>query len=243
LLSIWIRDFGQAESREVPDTTGCYSLFWSPDSKYLYYSVYVGGELRRISMAGGPQDVLAHAPPRFLGAWFHAGEIRSADRENGWAVPFGGGAVRQLPLPQTWAQPLPDSRAIYVAWDEGRNVNQVRLAGPDQAGVTLFESDSRVLLTPSTGNGSLWWLLSMRGPNLVARQFDSRSGRLTAQGPYPLAAHVPYFRSTGAVEASVGANSLVFLDHPDRSQLVWVDRQGRELATVGDVLSTFNHVR
>jgi dipeptidyl aminopeptidase/acylaminoacyl peptidase len=35
----------------------------------------------------------------------------------------------------------------------------------------------------------------------------------------------------------------VWLDHPDRSQLVWVDRQGRELSAVGPVLSSFNQVR
>jgi hypothetical protein len=56
--------------------------------------------LLKISQTGGPQDVLTRLPPLLLGAWFHGGEIRSANRENGWAVPIAGGAVRKLPMPQ-----------------------------------------------------------------------------------------------------------------------------------------------
>jgi Tol biopolymer transport system component len=107
----------------------------------------------------------------------------------------------------------------------------------------LFESDSRVFLTPSTRNPEKAWLLYMRGGNLVARGFDPEAGHLTDDGPVPIASHVPYFRSTGAVEATVAAGTLVWLDHPDQSQLVWVDRQGRELSSVGPVLGSFNQVR
>ena len=241
--SIWIRDLAQAESREVPDTPGATSLFWSPDGASIYYT-NVGGSLRRISLTGGPQDLLTQLPPLLLGAWFHRGEIRSADRENGWAVPLSGGVARKLPIPQPWPQPLPDgNRLIYVAWDSARDVNQVRLAAPDQPGTTLFEADSRVFLIPSARDPGKSWLLYMRGGNLVARGFDPKGGRLTPDAPFPVAPHVPYFRSAGSVEASVAGGTLVWLDHPDRAQLVWVDRQGRELSSVGGVLSRFNQVR
>jgi hypothetical protein len=40
------------------------------------------------------------------------------------------------------------------------------------------------------------------------------------------------------VQASVAGRTLVWLDHPDRSQLVWVDRHGRELSSVGSVMSS-----
>jgi dipeptidyl aminopeptidase/acylaminoacyl peptidase len=243
LRSLWLRDLGQAESRELPDTRDAHSVFWSPDGAYIYYTAY-NGALRRIALAGGPQDLLAQLPPRFLSAWFYQGEIRSADREFGWAVPMAGGAPRKLPIPQTWAQLLPDgNRVIYSAWDRASNINQVRLAAPDQPGKTLFESDSRVCFTPSCCNPERSWLLYMRGGNLVARGFDHKAGRLTSDGPVPIASRVSYFRSTGGVEASVAGGNLVWLDHPDRSQLMWVDRQGRELSSVGPVLSSFNLVR
>jgi DNA-binding winged helix-turn-helix (wHTH) protein/Tol biopolymer transport system component len=242
--SIWVRDLAQAESREVPDTKGATSLFWSPDSASIYYTVLPGGSLRRISLSGNPQDLLTKMPPLLLGAWFHGGEIRSADRENGWAVPLSGGAARRLPLPQPWPQALPDeTRLLYISWDHTQDINQVRLAPPDQPGTTLFEADSRVFLTPSTRDPGKSWLLYMRGGNLVARGFDPGSGRLMQVAPVPIAPHVPYFRSAGSVEASVVSGTLVWLDHPDRTQLVWVDRQGRELSTVGGVLSRFNQVR
>src|SRR5215471_1511918 len=183
-------------------------------------------------------------PPLLLGAWFHRNEIRSGDQENGWAVPIAGGAVRKLPIPQPWPQPLPnDDRVIYVAWDNAKDINQVRLAPPDQPGETLFESDSRVFLTPSSRNPEKSWLLYMRGGNLVARGFDPKAGRLTSDGPTPIVSHVPYFRSAGSVEASVAGGTLVWLDHPDRAQLVWVDRHGQELSCVGSVLSRFSSVR
>src|SRR5215467_5741645 len=49
--SIWIRDFAQAESRELPDTRDATSLFWSPDGASLYYTV-ANGLLRKISLTG-----------------------------------------------------------------------------------------------------------------------------------------------------------------------------------------------
>jgi DNA-binding winged helix-turn-helix (wHTH) protein/dipeptidyl aminopeptidase/acylaminoacyl peptidase len=241
--SVWVRSLANPESRELPNTSDATSLFWSPDGTCLYYTVG-NGSLRKTSLTGGPQDLLTRMPPLLLGAWFHGGEIRSADRENGWAVPIAGGTVRKLPIPQPWPEPLPDGeRVIYVAWDNARDVNQVRLAAADQGGTTLFESDSRVFLTPSSRDPGKSWLLYMRGGNLVARGFDSKAGRLTSEGPVPIAQQVPYFRSAGSVEASVAAGNLVWLDHPDRSQLVWVDRQGHELSSVGPVLSSFNQVR
>ena len=96
---MWLRDLAQPESRVLPDTTGAASLFWSPDSKHIYYTAR-GGSLRKISLTGGPPDLLTQLPPLLLGAWFDRNEIRSADRENGWAVPIAGGAVRKLPIPQ-----------------------------------------------------------------------------------------------------------------------------------------------
>jgi tricorn protease-like protein len=78
---------------------------------------------------------------------------------------------------------------------------------------------------------------------LVARGFDHKAGRLTSDGPFPIASQVPYFRATGSVEASVAGGTLVWLDHPDRSQLAWFDREGHELSSVGPVLSSFNNVR
>jgi DNA-binding winged helix-turn-helix (wHTH) protein/Tol biopolymer transport system component len=244
LRSLWIRDLGQPESRELPDTRDAYSVFWSPDGGYLYYTVFNGGALRRTSLTGGPYDLLAQLPPRFFSAWFHQGEIRSADHDHGWAVPIAGGSPRKLAIAQPWAQPLPKGdRVIYTAWDEARSINEVRLAAPDQPGTTLFESDSRVFLTPSSRNPDRSWLLYLRGGNLVARGFDHKAGRLTSDGPFPITSQVPYFRTTGSVEASVAGGTLVWLDHPDRSQLVWVDREGRELSSVGPVLSSFNNVR
>ena len=150
LRSLWIRDLARPEAREVPETGDAYSVFWSPDGACLYYTSFASGVLRRVALSGGPQDLVAQMPPRFYGAWLYRGEIRSGDHEEGWAVPLSGGASRKLPMPQSWAQPLPDGRrVIYTAWNGARSINEVRLALPDQPGTTLFESDSRVFLTRS----------------------------------------------------------------------------------------------
>jgi len=107
---------------------------------------------------------------------------------------------------------------IYVAWDNANDINQVRLAPPDQPGTTLFESDSRVFLTPSSRNPGKSWLLYMRGGNLVVRGFDPRAGRLTSEGPFPVAAHVPIRPAVLVCRGVCGGGTLVWLDHPDRSQ-------------------------
>ena len=52
--SLWIRDLAQAESRELSDKRSATSLFWSPDSKHIYYTAR-GGSLRKISLTGAPR--------------------------------------------------------------------------------------------------------------------------------------------------------------------------------------------
>jgi Tol biopolymer transport system component len=57
---MWLRDLAQPESRLLPDTGGATSLFWSPDSKHIYYTA--GGALRKNlpdRRPAGPADSIA----------------------------------------------------------------------------------------------------------------------------------------------------------------------------------------
>jgi dipeptidyl aminopeptidase/acylaminoacyl peptidase len=87
---------------------------------------------------------------------------------------------------------------------------------------------SRSVLTPETGH-----LLYVRGGNLLATPFDPRSLRITGEA-MPVASSIYSFAKTGAADFSVsGEGAIAFQRYISRSQLVWVDRTGKQLATIG----------
>src|SRR5207245_2747701 len=97
----------------------------------------------------------------------------------------------------------------------------------------LIEADSRVMYTASTVTPGAGYLLYIRGGNLLAHRFDPRSLQLTGE-PAAVASRVYSFAKTGAADFSVSDRGVIaYQSYVGRSQLVWVDRAGHQLATVG----------
>jgi eukaryotic-like serine/threonine-protein kinase len=97
----------------------------------------------------------------------------------------------------------------------------------------LIETDSRVLYAASTVTPESGYLLYVRGGNLLAHPFDPRSLRVTREA-MPIAGKISFFFQTGAADFSVSdRGTLAYQSYLSRSQLVWVDRTGRQLGTIG----------
>ena len=63
---LWIRDLDTLQWRQLSGTEGSSSPFWSPDSRFLGFSV--GNELKKIEVAGGPPQRCVRLPLRWARA-------------------------------------------------------------------------------------------------------------------------------------------------------------------------------
>ena len=114
------RNFDSQEWRRLPGTEGASTPFWSPDSRYVGFTV--DKMLKRVDTTGGPPETLATVPDSAArsGSWNGRSDIVLGSWGGGsggplWRVSAGGSAtaVTQVDVSQgefvhTWPTFLPD---------------------------------------------------------------------------------------------------------------------------------------
>ena len=210
--------------------------FWSPDSRSIGF--FAQGVLKRIDLAGGFVRTLANAPQPRQGTWNHggtivfgAGSIGSLQR-----VPADGGAVQPATslLPgQTnhrWPQFLPDGRrfllfslgvedvrGVYLGSLENTSVRRIS----DRESAYAFIAPAHLLFARQ---GALW-------ARKLTPDYGSAEGDLMPVAPNVLVEST--FTGFGAFSASP-TGSIAYRASARTTQLVWVDRTGRDLQTLGE---------
>jgi Tol biopolymer transport system component len=235
-FSLWVQELAGLDPRPIPRTEGAYGLSWAADSRSLFLTM--GAELRRVALDGEAPLVVCELPPRSVGVLpMPSGEILLTGASGTYVVPAAGGQPQPLAgRNYRWPQPLPGAeRLLAIRYDE--TSAQYRLAvfqqRDESPGRDILETDSRVLYAPSTTKPGEGYLLYLRAGNLVAQPFDPQALRVTG-APTPIASDIFFFCTSGAADFSVSDNGvLAYQPFAERSQLIWVDRAGRELATVG----------
>jgi Tol biopolymer transport system component len=236
---LWIRQFGSLDPARLVTERNVRSLDWSADGRFVYFGE--GGALRRIPAAGGASETVCDLPSG-AGAWNSLVEFGNQlilFTRTGKAfgvAPTGGTATPRLldAVEYLWPRRLPDGYLLHVAFD--RQVHRFRawvsnIANPKERHA-LMETDSRVLYAPPIPGRRESHLLYVRGGSLVAQAFDARARRLVGQ-PFPIAEKVFWYGPSAAAAISVSDNGvLVYRTVPGPSQLKWVDRTGRQIATV-----------
>jgi DNA-binding winged helix-turn-helix (wHTH) protein len=232
--SLFIQDLGSLEPRFVPGSEGVHSVFWAGDSRSLYMSIK--GKFWRMPLDGAAHVVLGDAPPfMFSGAWLSPSRILLDSIHASSFISPSGGHLEQLKEIYLWPQRLPyGEHLLYVRWDARVGRYQARvLRLRDFTSKDLIETDSRVLYSASTISPDTGYLLYIRGGTLLAHPFDPHSLRLTGEAA-PVASRVYSFLQTGAADFSVSdRGTIAYQSYVSRSQLVWVDRAGHQLATIG----------
>ncbi len=232
--NLFVRELNGLEPRLLPDTVGTHTVFWPPDGRSLFASVQ--GQLRRIALDGSPPITLGEAPPYLLsGAWLRPDRLILSTNHGSYFGSPSGGTPELTQDAFRWPQILPGGENIlYVKWDPnvGRHRAMVRpLAGGSPT--PLFESDSRVAYTASSLSPQTGYLLYVRAGTLLAHPFDPRSLRLSGEA-FSVASKVYSFLPSGAADFSVSdQGTLAYTRLAARSQLTWVDRQGRPLSPIG----------
>jgi serine/threonine protein kinase len=238
---LWIRSLDSANAQPVPGTENPSFPFWSPDGRSLGF--FADGKLKRIDTAGGPSQTLADAPLARGGSWSPEGVILFTPFIDGplYQVSASGGptsAVTKLDprrgeSTHRWPVFLPDGRHfLYLATYFGSGVNEklgIYVRELDRDGETfVMPAKSPALYVPS-GH-----LLFLRQRQLVAQPFDATTLRIQGEA-VSLTENLQYFPQTKGSLFSASRDVLVYQPNlaPIVSRLVWMDRGGREVGSLG----------
>jgi serine/threonine protein kinase/dipeptidyl aminopeptidase/acylaminoacyl peptidase len=236
-FSLWLRPLGSLTAQPLPGTEGVSGPpFWSPDSRSL--GIPVGGELKKLDLAGGAPQTLCKLPAStgttFGGTWNRDGVILFSVVTGTYRVPATGGEPvptlrSDQPNLYRWPAFLPDGRHFLVRRTPAQGEAEIHLAALDSQETTrLLAADSQVRYA----NGHL---LFARTGALLAVPFDADSLKLTGE-PFVFADKVRVTGNSGRGHFSVSDNGSLVYDPnalADNQQLTWVDRAGRPLGTVG----------
>jgi Tol biopolymer transport system component len=238
--SLWVWSAEEGRSRELDETSGATAPFFSADGRDVAF--FAGDALRRVPVEGGPVTDIARVPLATAGAWGRDGTIlftRFVGPDVGLhAVPARGGEARPLAPARSlrelrsFPRFLPDGRRYLFLQGFGAPVAERRLCvgSLDGSAADCFASCDSQGEYSASGH-----VLCVRSGTLVAVPFDARRARATGE-PVTVSPRARWFGPSGAASfaVSVDGSTLVHEPQPALSRLAWLDRDGREVAGVGE---------
>jgi len=236
--SIAVRSLDSLEMRRLPGTEGARGGFWSPDGREIGF--FSERSLKRIGAEGGPVQTICPSGAGFSGTWSRQGTILFTEDFGGpiVGVPATGGTPRPVTtldaargdVAHFHPAFLPDGRHfVFVARNIDPEKTSVVLASLDsKVASRLFQADSSAVFADPG------YLLFARDNALFAWRFDSRSRKLVGD-PVPTLEQVRYATEDNMLSVSAAGNRVGYLSWRGRRRLVWVDRKGHELGTLGEI--------
>jgi serine/threonine protein kinase len=240
---LYLRPLNSLAAQPLPGTEGAMLPFWSPDSRSIGF--FSDGKLKRVEASGGLPQTLCEASFTVGGAWNRKGDIIMAPTSDGvlYRVPATGGVPTALTA-------LDESRGERSHWmpqflPDGEHF--LFYAAAKQAGQSglcvgsLSEKATRLVL--STDRSAMYtagYLLFVKNGSLMGQAFDPAALKLVGE-PFLM---VEQLKTTAYVlpHLSVAENgTLVFQSGgTQQPQLIWFDRSGKQLGTVGELADYSN---
>ncbi|MFN2442178.1 MAG: protein kinase, partial [Thermoanaerobaculia bacterium] len=239
---LWVRDLRNGLTKRIAENA--FGMGWSGDSRSIAY--FADGKLKTIAIEGGPArticDAVTEGSPEWFGETILFSRFSGEPRERGiYRVDAGGGTPELLvtagvepgrPSMPWWPRFLPDGRRFLY-------LRLVPVPGQAEIGHELMlgsldGSPGKVIASiNSMATFVEGHLLYVRDGALLAQRFDPDEARLFGEAT-PLVDSLHYFRNTGLAAFSASGNGLLAWRSARRSsRLVWIDREGSELETVG----------
>ncbi|HER00259.1 MAG TPA: serine/threonine-protein kinase [candidate division Zixibacteria bacterium] len=245
---IWIRPLNGLKAYPLSGTENAYRPFWSPDSKYLAYfdrrsEVRV---LKKIPAAGGQPQVICKSEGAD-GCWGKKDIILFDDFGNDGQligrVSASGGESKAATVLDTangesnhgWPCFLPDGEHfVFTSWNDSPESNFLLKVGNinDKASRVIGETESRAVYCDPG------YIIYMKSGFLVAQPFNKGSLELEGE-PIPISDSISFARNSDhGINASASSNGVMAMQTGTRGDnirhLVWVDRAGTVLDTVGE---------
>jgi len=231
---LWIRSLDSDKAQPLGGTEGALSPFWSPDSRSLGY--FAGGKLFKVEAARGRPQYLCDVRENGGGAWGREGVILFGGPAGISRISAQGGTpelatkIDSKEEAHRWPYFLPDGHHfVFLADAQTTENHHVRIASlGSQDSQILFGAVTRVAYAPPG------YLLYVNQGVLVAHPFDAKSLKLTGD-PTTLAEHIAEVGDNHEFDFSVSDNGvLAYQIGSSKSELVWFDRSGKRLETVGE---------
>jgi Tol biopolymer transport system component len=231
---LWVRPLDADQAQPLPGTEGALLPFWSPDGRSIAY--FANGKLFKVEAAGGRPQYLCDVRDYGGGSWSSEGVILIAGPEGLSRIPAQGGtpvlATKVDPKEEAhrWPYFLPDGRHfVFLADAQTTENHHIRIGSLDSMETQiLFGAVSRIVFARPG------YLLYVNQGALVAHPFDPKSLKLTGD-PTTLAEKVAEMGSNHAFDFSASNNGvLAYQIGSSKSQLVWFDRSGKRLETIGE---------
>ena len=219
------------------------NFFWSADSRFVAF--FSGGNLKSVAVAGGPPQTLSTlgrgAGGVDGGTWNRDGVILFSQAGLIHRVSAGGGTATPVTkLNQSrhesahlWPHFLPDGKR-FLYFVPSRNPEQQQ---PAIYVKTLDADDARLVVRASSNAAYVapGYLVYAREGTLMAQSFDATRAQTTGE-PVPIVAeHVeqnPHNARAAFAVSETGV--LAFRSRLSQTtRLVWRDRSGGELETLG----------
>lgn len=234
---IWLRQLNSLTAQPLAGTDGSARPFWSPDSRFLGFMA--DGKLKKIEVTGGPAQKICDAPTGADGSWSPEGIILYDGRSSDpiYRVPASGGtpvvAVKadasRNEAAVGWPEFLSDGKHfMYLAMNQKPEETTYRIGNLDSTETqALASAQTQLAYAPPDR------LLFVRDQTLVAQPFDPKAMK-TVGDPVPLAERIGT-DSVGLATFSISREgTLAYRTGDPGSRLMWTDRTGRELETLGD---------
>jgi len=233
---LWLKPVGSGAARPLPGTVDATIPFWSPDGRKLGF--FAADEMRQIDIESGTVTTIAPRVTYASGAsWGKNGIIlySTAGQYIIWQIPETGGrptpaATLEGPDQFSLSRPhfLPDG-VNFLFYAQGRANEQGIYQGILGTDLTrrLIDSDSAGVFA----SGRLYYI---RNGELHARSFEPALGLLEDDDQL-IARSVPTGTPAGAPVTSNGRKVAYRTGTAGTGkQLVWYDRAGKPLGTVGE---------
>ena len=245
--SIWVQSLRSTEAREIAGTSSGYGPFWSPDGRDIGF--FADGKLKRTAANGGPVQIVCNADDGRGGSWGSKGTIIFAATRGSpiYRVAAEGGTPVAITSSKPalnlsdlgshrWPYFLPDGEHfLYVSAPAGA------CSEGDEIHFASLDNKRDVALMQACTNGVFadGYLIYWRDGNLVGQVFDPRRGVLSG-APAAIVEHAAFDASFAfsAFSASEDGKLLYVAGQgPVGAQLVWYDRTGKALGTLGEAIA------
>jgi eukaryotic-like serine/threonine-protein kinase len=237
---LWVRSLDSPDARLLPGTDDPLEPFWSPDSKSIAFGSQ--GKLKRIDLAGGSAQVLCDAARMTGGAWSTKGVILFGSDYGSvlFQVPATGGEPKAVTIVDaahgdfghTSPSFLPDANHFLYRVSVTTNPQGVWVGSLSSPEVKQVLTDNTSALYASSG-----YLIFVRNLTLTAQAFDADSLQLKGEAMPIIPQVVTDARGPGRYSVS-NNGILVWQSNWKREyQLLWFDREGKQVGSVGEVMN------
>jgi len=238
---LWIRPMNSLEPYPLRGTEDITRQFWSPDSKYIGF--FKSNQLYKIPVAGGPAQLLCETYGAD-GNWGSAGYILfdGLSTDTLKYVSAAGGTPQYATKIDTsmggrssaWPWFLSDGiHFLYILFTQ--TGSQLRVGSLESDASTLiFDEAEMRLLESRVEFCKAGYLLFIKDKLLLAQRFDENEFKLIGE-PVPVAQGIDQSGNTSTFGTSDNGVLLYqYASTSSRAELVWVDREGKDLEKVGE---------